>query len=517
MSKTIPDPLGVSQNQTRLQPLPVEDGPQLAPVLDYLHRVHGDHFAWITFSRKNARDEWHDVGSFRVDELRNPQQPWLPDLLDQLTRDSYVSINGFFRAGVRVTRRTRELYVPGVIEGQNVEVLTTRTSTTVSRVQRNGFRFAHRNMASLRWLNAAWADCDGYNVGLDVEGTVAQLMRHWNTGNIPVPTFLLITGAGVWPFWMVVDERNPAQGDVILGGVQHVANTPCRASGRSVRLLHAINQALAVRLQDCGADPKAIDGARCVRVPGSFHSGAKVRVQVMPVLMAPDFALRAYTLTDLAGFLDVLDAATVTPRRALNNGTLSDAQLQQRNAARRSRYARQLMGIRELEAVRGGFSDGCRNHALLYAALCAYRAGLPNADATQILLSLAARFTPQLQPPQVLAVMRDAGRKAEVSSHGPTYRTLHQHLSVTPAELAQCPNLSPRHRTAKRTATADDRRRTIRLLVGALPAVPSCREMALQLVGHGLTVNPATVSRDYKHLGLVAANANGGRPKPTLF
>lgn len=512
------------QPETELQAFPCEDGPQLSPVLDLLHRVRGDELAFLTIHKKRE-GVFIDLASFRVDELVNPAQPWLPDLLAQLTKDAYVSVNNFYRPGVRVVTRSRERYVPAVVEGQRVEVLTTTTSTTVQRVNpRTGFRLAHRDTASLRWLNAAWCDCDGYTRGLDAEGTLAQLMRHWNAGDVPVPTFVLVSGRGVWPFWQLVDERNPPPGapPVVLHGVTHTPTTPLRASGRMVRLLAAVNRALAERLLDCGADVAASDGARCVRVPGSWHSEARVRVQVLPVLDAPDFAMRAYTLSELAAFLGVLDAPTLPSRTA--SGTLSEAQQRQRLEARTTaRYGKLLAGLLELERVRGGFEGpregtrGCRNMAAFYVALAAARAGYAASHVEDTVRGVAARCHPPLGAAQARAIVADARRKAREPGRGPSYARLYRELGVTPAELAACPSLQPRARVRKRPATADERRRTIRLLVGAHPAVPSCRDMAALLKTHGLDVNPATVARDYKTLGLVAANARGGRPKPTLF
>ena len=490
--------------------------PQTAPNLPLLPALwHTSTDGFVSFHRK-VNGDWCDVGSVPVAELRGEGQQWLPGLLAKLTTDAYFSVNAMYRGGTKV-RPPRYRYVSAVIEGQAVQV--EKPCATVERAvpRSGGLHYAYRAAEGVRWLTAAWADCDGYRAGLDAPATVAGLMRAWREGVIPVPSFLVASGQGAWAFWKLLDDRNPLQGTRRLGTVTLHPGSPVQASRLAVGLHRAVNNALAARLRHLGADGAAADVARTCRVPGSIHSTTGAHVEVLPVFV--NGAMAAYTLSDMAAWLQLGD--TLVSSRALKSGArLTDKQLAQRLAAFQARHRRVHDAIVALSEQRGGFSEGHRHHAVFHCALAGFRAGLDADAVRERVRHLNAQARPPLSARDVDCTLRDAFKKATKPQGGkpPTYDTLAQLLDMSPDERYAV-RLVRRERTPPKPS-ASARRDTIRALVDAFTAaahpVPPQADMVGLLAGRGFAVSRATVAGDYRALGLHSGH-RGGRPRLPLF
>jgi hypothetical protein len=492
------------------------DAPQTAPSLPALRLWHTSGDGYVSFHRK-VNGEFRDVASVLVTELHGHGQPWLPGLLAQLATDSYFSLNAMFRPGVRLLS-PRERLVPAVVEGQHVQVLAPHTP--IQRFQRGsgGLRFAYRAADAVRWLTAAWVDCDGYKTGLDAPATVAGLMRAWDDGSIPVPSFLVRSGRGAWAFWKLLDERNPLDGErrVGQGGkVRLSPDTPVQASSAAQRLHRAVNHALAARLADLGADTGAGDVARTCRVPGSWHTGAGAHVEVLPVLR--DGAMAVYTLSELARWLELGDVLSASTRRVPSSSTLTDAQLAQRLKACHARHRHVHDALLTLSALRGGFGDGHRHHALFHCALAGFRAALDADTVRQRVRGLAASMRPPLSSRDTDATLRDTFRKAtkRLSGKPASYATLVTLLAVTPDERQRAGLLAKARRPPSRLPVSA-RRALVRELVDASvtlgQGVPSQPVLVALLALRGLAASTATVSGDYRALGIVSGQRGGRRP-----
>jgi len=489
--------------------------PQTVPSLPALRLWHTSADGYVSFHRK-VNGEFRDVASVPVTELHGLGQQWLPGLLAKLATDSYFTLNAMFRPGVR-RLSPRERYVPATVEGQRVERLTLHSP--IERYQRGtgGLRFAYRDSDAVRWLTAAWVDCDGYDVGLDAPGTVAALMRAWDQGHIPVPSFLVRSGRGAWAFWKLLDERNPTDGERRVGQGGKVSlypDTPVQASSAAVRLHRAVNHALAARLAAVGADVGAGDVARTCRVPGSWHSGAGAHVEILPVLR--DGAMACYTLSELARWLELGDVLSASTRRVASSSTLTDAQLAQRLKACHARHRHVHDALLTLSALRDGFGDGHRHHALFHCALAGFRAALDAETVRQRVRGLAASMRPPLSARDTDAILRDTFRKAtkRLSGKPASYATLVTLFAVTPDERLRV-GLVAKARRAPSRLPVPERRALVRELADASTTlgqgVPPLPAMVALLALRGVPASQPTVSGDYRALGLMSGR-RGGRP-----
>lgn len=496
-----------------ITPLPASTpGPDLPVVLQTIHRGTPD--GYVVFARRHPARAGFDFASVPVAALRAGEpQPWLPHLLDQLMADGYVSVSAFYRAGYRL--REREEYRPAIIEGQHVEVLTTRTS--IERIKRGtgGLRYPYREAAGARWLTACWADCDGYTVGLDAPATIGGIIRAYRRGMIPPPSFIVGTGRGAWPMWQLVDARNPVEGSALIPsargpghGVFHGPLTPLRASSYALRLHQAVNLALATRLQHLGADLMATDAARCVRVAGSINTSADdAVVEILPVLIAG--AMHVYTIEDLAARLGV----ALTPGRRYVRGTLSEAQRLQRHAAASARHRKVFMALLRLSRRRRGLRDGEGRHLAVYhLALAGLQAGIDRPSIEAATAEVAGACRPPLPAADRRASIRSAEKRARSarSARPVAYRTLVAAHGIS-AEEARTIGLTPRPPRQRRRQT-QGRLDAIEAIIAAQGHTPTCRRMVRQLAEAGFTANVVTVSRDYQRLGYVSGD-RGGRPK----
>lgn len=488
----------------------LESRPFTAPSLTALRLWHTSTDGYVSLHRVTRRGEWRDVCSLPVAELSGHGQPWLPALLQQLVSDAYFSLAAFYRSGVQ--RRTVERFVPAVIEGQNVQVL--QPVTTVQRFGADGLRLVHRVAESVRWLTSAYVDCDGYKLGLDGPATMAGLMRAWRSDVVPTPTLVLVSGRGAWGFWCLRDERNPATGTLPLGSVTLTPDSPVQGSSRARRLHRAVCTALAGRLAHLGADTGTHDAARVCRVPGSLHTGADERVDVLPVL-ADGGGLRVYTLAELADWLGLSDtlAGTRTPRAG--TGTLSARQRAQRLAAGQAVQRRVHDAILALSERRGGFHEGCRHNAAYHAALAGYRAGLDGATVSARVHRLAAAMRPPLPARDVECSLRNASRKVG-QGKPPKYATLAALLGMTADERVAV-GLVSHPRPQPRAHTPESRRAVLRGLLDELASkgcpLPTRPVMVGLLAQRGVTVSAATLTGDYAALGVTGHTR--GRP-PSL-
>ena len=494
--------------------------PLVAPNLAALQLLHSSTDGYVSFASKSSTGTWCELASVPVTALAgDAPQPWLPELMESLTTNGYATVNTMWRPGRRTV--THERYVPAVIEGQRVRVLQSVSHMETHVPDSPGLLLPYRDATGVRWLTAAWADCDGYNVGLDAPATVAGLMRAWRAGVIPQPSAVLASGRGAWAFWKLIDERAPRDGVRQVVGkhgavVELRPDSPLQASSYARRVHRAVNLALAERLVALGADVASTDAARVCRVPGSLHGETGEHVELLPVLSRG--GMKVYTLAELASFLGVSDAVA-SPRQRASGSTLSTRQLAQRIRALQARHRRVHVALLELSDVRGGYRQGHRHHALFYAALHGVLAGLPTETVRAAIRHVGAAAHPPCSPSDVAAVIASARKKALGPWQRPiSYRAVAERVCASLTERHRV-GLVARSRTRTRPAPAE-RHVVIHQLVAELHRtgrpVPPLVEMAELLTARGLPVSKPTVARDYAQLG-ITSGAKGGRPRLLLL
>ena len=147
-----------------------------------------------------------------------------------------------------------------------------RTDTYLSQ---NRFRSKRRAVAQIRELCGLYSDVDYYTVpelrGLPPEAVVEKALELLSKAGIPEPSLVLFSGRGLYIIWLhtsVARKRQPEW-------------NACQ--DRIYRVLKPI-----------GADPKARDAARVLRIAGTTNSKNGATVRVMG-----DVAKKVYRLEDL--------------------------------------------------------------------------------------------------------------------------------------------------------------------------------------------------------------------------
>lgn len=239
-----------------------------------------------------------------------------------LEQDSLFSINGFWHPALRDSRPV--IPVVGAVKT--------------------------RRSAFVQCLNAIYTDLDFYRTGMNFDTVAAEIARRVKAGILPPPSFGL-KARGVWLLWLLRSDDDP--------------ESPPQANSSCVRQYRLIQDELHRLLYDVGSDGKARDIARLARVPGSLHSGIGQRVSLLLSgdEHAPTLVYRLAELTTLLN-LDTSTPPHPKPRRAH-----SDSVATPRKSGWSGVYRHHLAQFKLLRSLRGGFRQGCRNHAaLLYAA-----------------------------------------------------------------------------------------------------------------------------------------------------
>jgi len=251
-----------------------------------------------------------------------------------------------------------------------------------------------RQPKRLRFLCAAYADLDIHNLEIDFGTALATVLRYQDEGVIPPASLIVRSGRGMWLLWFLDDAKCPGQ--------------PPRAFPEKLRLYLQLNRAIGERLCSLGADAAARDAVRLMRVPGSIHpldtEGPRVKYWIQAGEHGKPYS---YKLDDLARWFLVAspDLAPVE-RKALLEA--------ERDAGNRARgfvqlNARRLREFSLLRAMRGGFAEGCRNHAVLvYAWLLRCSRVAPDAILREA-QTLAAECKPPLSAASSGVSLKRAG------------------------------------------------------------------------------------------------------------
>ncbi|MCP3959259.1 MAG: hypothetical protein GY719_15520 [bacterium] len=437
---------------------PEPAGPSTAAI----QRFHRGEDAYIRFLAKNHEGRLRPIGSM----LRSDLDQCFPEIIQHLVKDSYVTINAYYKP------------------------------------------HTHKEQ-DLRYLNAVYTDCDAYN--LDFADAVYRILKAAEVGVIPPPTVVARSGRGIWAFWLLcsaLDRNKPEKGFrenvLIYKGI-----------------LTAINRRLEEFAPDLGPDPGAVDASRITRVEGSMHSGAGRRVSYAWFADDTRHAF-TYTLRELSRFLDVdvpkllswQPAAPTSPATPT-----ATAAKRERTHPGRARgwcafHEKRQYELWHLIQHRGGMPEGCRQHGAL--VLGTDLRALHRSE--EEILAKVTEYGALCRPPMPVweihaTVKKVIGRASPLKWTGPTLARLLR-VSTAEAQALELTTMHPErepHRSRPRPRK-DAREKRRALIVELAKAGYACgvkadgkttfggAEIRRKLKVKGLETTAPTVSRDIRDL-----------------
>jgi len=496
--------------------MPDQDREETAAALDIepILAIHREPRGYIGFVRKpdpaHPRLDKHgkpyafeNLFSIKAEELRG----MFPALANWLTHDSYFTVNAYYRAAPYTNKAT-------------------------------GLPDVWRKEKHLSKLAACYSDIDSGRPesdepGADLDWRQAQHEAEMlaDSGTIPQPSIMARSGRGVYLFWLLRDEKDPAK-------LPH-------AWDEKVELYKACNRALneTLRSHRLPADSVAVDAARVLRVPGSIHRKALRRVTYV-IQLDQSGKGYTYTLPELARFLQLPATKSELPEATRLKATPANYRKVKNpgSAPLRSHGSMTLNALRAqdlltLEQHRGGFikrgekyadgttSPGRRFMLTLYANFLR-GSGADPAAALDALRSMAANMLPPWPDSPGDPTPQDlvAAEYATVRRRRWKNEKLCALLGVS-ADLAReldLKTIRPRDVAAEadqaRPLQADviqARRDFVRQYIethGSLTA----RRLARVLHAAGFISSPEnqeTANQDLNALGYVATRSRGGRPR----
>lgn len=127
-----------------------------------------------------------------------------------------------------------------------------------------------RTVNNIKHLNALFVDIDCYKEGLSPEQVLYTLQEDYYDRIIPAPTFAVHSGRGLYLIWRIDEDRE------------------------ALPRWQRVEAYLVNALREFGADDKAMDAARILRVPYTVNSKSGAMVSIM------EFSDITYTLREVA-------------------------------------------------------------------------------------------------------------------------------------------------------------------------------------------------------------------------
>lgn len=115
-----------------------------------------------------------------------------------------------------------------------------------------------RSVENLKRLNALYVDIDCYKIGLSQKEVLMRLEDEYIGKKIPVPTFIIDSGRGIYLIWKLRNEDKKA-----------------------LPRWTAVEQYLTDTLEELGADQACTDAARILRVPFSINKKSRTSVSIL--------------------------------------------------------------------------------------------------------------------------------------------------------------------------------------------------------------------------------------------
>lgn len=472
--------------------------------------------AFVTFHLVKLLDDgtrrFCNVASVRTDRL----DAFLPFALEHLLTDAYHSLNAFFRDGHewetnRDGRRVHKRpFAPGLLP-------VYRESRGVSR------------------LNAVFVDLDCHGVGLTPGVALGAAFDMQLRGEVPPPSVFVFSGRGAWLLWTIRDRAAVVPDPDVLPASQDV--TPLTLA-RELDLFGRLETAIGRTFAHLGADSKAKDAARIVRLAGSVNSKVGERVFWLPQFVNGRMAF--YTLDDLALAFNVTVPAPI--RQALTPAVLADTTSPaptvttwrwrerdpsrpvdpRRQAAARARirayWQHALADFLTLRRLRGERFPGCRQNAAFVFALLLRRNGVAPAVVYDEVLKFAHETGLTADE---RGAAEHAIRQSERYAAGcPSFRYFADQLNVTRDESVHLAKFPPAHTqppapaVVRHQRTTAARRAELKRFVESCAFIPTLDAATAHLTAAGFPVSRVTVHADFRREGW--SGRRPGRPRLPL-
>ncbi len=422
--------------------LPPQTVSLLSPMsgLEALTALHYGAGAAVAFARCGG-DGWEECGACLATELSGL---W-PALKSHFLRDAYFTL------------------------------ASTYHQHWVTRISALGLPLWSRKTKQLRWLNVVALDLDRHqDSNFSVERLLESFWRELEAQAIPLPTFVVFSGRGIWALWQIVNDKNPSQ--------------PVPAFVHKCELAQRISHELVERFASLGADHNVTDSARVMRVPDSVNTKAAPENSRVRFFRA---SATTYTLPELAAALGVRAQKVSLPgERIAKDHAKANA------AAMRWRHP--LDGFRALWRMRGGFTKFTRRPAIyVYSLLLRKNRATPQQIVTSC-MELAESFTPALSP---VDVKRAVASSEKAIRYNVSNARLAAMLKITTEEQAALPRWF-RPKVKRKSAQITARRALIAQELSSLGVRPSMRRLVRLLAEkHGVTVSRFTVAKDLRFMG----------------
>lgn len=307
-----------------------------ASVLELIHR-RDDAFCAFYAIEKEAEGRRRCIGGIRARSIKKAFPQLERDLVGK--PDRYMTVNGFW-AGKKFEKAEQANWISN-------------------------------KKKYLRSINAVHVDIDCYNAGMTWRQAMAEIGDLADGGEIPQPSIFAKSGRGCYVLWLIRDESD---------------ELPPFAWDRNVCLTERLNREVVSRFDYMGADPRASDACRILRVPGSIHSGMHEEVKYM-VQVTANGSVPTYTLADLAKWFN-LPIRIETKRKAFDPKRVKGSR------AGYVAVAEKRANDFELLFDRGLIRQGSRRYALRLFALSLRTLEFTRETATRELLRAASRCVP---------------------------------------------------------------------------------------------------------------------------
>lgn len=436
--------------------------PYVRPILE----IHRGPDGWVTFHRKRE-DRLENLGSLPTSSL----ETMFPEFAAELERDSYFSVNSFFRAE--------------------------RFGNSLP-----GLKPAYRKAGGARYLNACFVDIDFHAqpAPFDFGYRFGRIVTLQDQEVIPPASLVMRSGRGLWLFWLLVNPQNLA--------------IPPRAFPEQVLAYNAVQAELIRRT---GADRAASDIARITRVPGSINSnifpGDPPRV-MMWTQRGSDGRGYMYTLENLVGFLGL---EFYEKRRNTKNADPRPEASERGLRGWRALWQQRFEDFESLRRMRGAFSQGCRNRAAYIYGVILRGNGLNDAAVSKAVTILGG----ECRSPLTQREIKGAIEQSKESRRRLSDSTIAGYLHVTPEEARTIPRwadsgpiqaVGPIDMNLTNAARIALRIQAIAAIVESIGRTPSTRQMAKLLQQRGIHTSHVQVSRDYARMQMTSAEV-----RPLLF
>ena len=138
------------------------------------------------------------------------------------------------------------------------ELVTQDLKAMDTYISMNTFYKTYRRIECLKELRACYIDLDIYNTKFTKEQIMMNLEENYYNQSIPIPNFVMDSGRGLYLIWLI--------------------NT---VPSKALPLWKAIEEYLYKELKEFGADRKALDPTRILRVEGSINSKSNTKVKIL--------------------------------------------------------------------------------------------------------------------------------------------------------------------------------------------------------------------------------------------